>query len=147
MEPSSSSTSVPRPKLMEEFERDMKNYNKSISEVCDLQQRQLLTLQAISQELHGNDIETIDTMMQVIKVYREKLIQLRTRMLDIHSRGRAVKEKALKIQQMAVSKSADRVEKLFYEENLIKKSPKHVATAKESSTTTGASDEQNIDAK
>lgn len=121
----------------------MSSYKKAIKEVCDRQDSQLQILTGINQQLHGSDIETVDTMMQVIRAYREKLVQLRSRMLALHSRGRAVKERAVRLQQAAVAKSAARVEKIFYEENLIKRSPRHNPVSPKDPSP----EEKNVDAK
>lgn len=130
--------------LMEEFQRDLNNYKKAIKEICDRQDTTQQTLVTIDQQLHGSNIETVDTMMQVIRAYREKLVGLRNRMMSLHSRGRVVKERALRIQQVAVSRSAARVEKIYYEENLIKKSPKHNPVPKDSSPNSVSSRDANV---
>lgn len=105
--------------FLKSFHSDLTKFRQDSIEVCEKQESFSKDLSDIKKRLQSNDVEGIDTMMQVIRVYKEKLTMLRNRMVQIHTKNRALKERSLRLQQAAVKKSADRVEKQFYEESLV----------------------------
>lgn len=105
--------------FLKSFHSDLTKFRQDSMEVCEKQESFSKDLSDIKKRLQSNDVEGIDTMMQVIRVYKEKLTMLRNRMVQIHTKNRALKERSLRLQQAAVKKSADRVEKQFYEESLV----------------------------
>lgn len=105
--------------FLKNFYSDLTKFRQDCVEVCDKQESFVKDLSDIKKRLLSNDVEGVDTLMQVIRVYKEKLTMLRNRMVQIHTKNKALKERSLRLQQVAVQKSADRVEKQFYEESLV----------------------------
>lgn len=105
--------------FLKNFHSDLTKFQSDCGEVCEKQETFVKELAEIKKSLQSNDVEGIDTMMQVIRVYKDKLNLLRSRMVQIHTKNKALKERSLRLQQVAVERCADRVEKQFYEESLV----------------------------
>lgn len=109
--------------LLRELESDIKKYQSDVKEIHEKQEMHLQTLDEIKSKMSTTETESIDQLMQIVKVYTDKVHKLSNRMMDLHSKAKNMKEQSLRIQQMAIEKRANQVEKRFYEENLIRKNP------------------------
>lgn len=120
MEEHSTEESVSLPDaFLKNFHSDLTKFHQNCDEVCEKQKTFVEGLSDIKKSLQSNDVEGIDTMMQVIRVYKDKLNMLRNRMIQIHTKNKALKDRSRILANVAVERSANRVEKQFYEESLV----------------------------
>lgn len=120
--------------LLKEFDAELTKFKNDMGEVCDKQENFTKELESIRSTLSGNDVQNIEQMMLIVKVYKDRLNMLRNRMLQIHSRAKNLKDRSINVQKVAVQRTADRIEKQFYEENLIKKQNKGASGSQENET-------------
>lgn len=109
--------------ILREFSNDLQNFNVEVMEIREKQEFEIKRLEQIQKAmLQEGHIETVDTLLQIIRLYKEKLCIMRNRMVQIHSRAKNTKDQSLRIQQISIERYTDRAEKRFYEESLISKS-------------------------